>query len=127
MSRPRRGLREFICTLSDDQDRGARGSAGVALDEGGLWFSVSVPRAPLVSGSLIRGWPGAPQSLPLFARTSSLPTSSITGWRSSPEVRSIGDDLDRGRPVWVEVVAGEETLFGKLRPVIGVAREDSAR
>jgi hypothetical protein len=128
MSRARRGLREFICTLSGDRDdRGARGSAGVALDEGGLWFSICVPGAPLVSGSLVRGWPEAPLSIPLFAKTSGLPTTSVTGWRSSPEVGRVSEDLERGRAVWVEVAAGEEKVSGKLRPVIGAAREYSAR
>jgi len=128
MSRARRGLREFICYLSGGgYNHALTGSAGVALDEGGLWFSVSVPTAPLVSAWLVRGGPEARRLVPIFAQTIGLQTTSLAGWRSSPEVASISDDLECGRAVWVEVVAGDDTLTGKLRPVIGVAREHSAR
>jgi hypothetical protein len=128
MSRARRSLREFICYLSGGgYGRTITGSAGVALDDGGLWFSVSVPTAPLGSAWLVRGGPEARQLVPIFTETRGLPTTSIAVWRSSPEVTSVTDDLECGRAVWVEVVAGQQMLTGKLRPVIGAAREQSAR
>jgi hypothetical protein len=128
MTRARRVLREFICYLSGTgHGRGATGSAGIALDEGGLWFSVSVPSAPLVSAWLVRRWPETRQRVPIFARTGGLPTTSIAGWRSSLEIAGVSDDLASGRVVWVEVVAAAQTLSGKLRPVIGATREHAAR
>jgi hypothetical protein len=128
MSHARGRLREFICYLSGGgYDHAVTGSAGIALDEGGLWFSVSVPTAPLDAAWLVRGGPEARQVVPIFARTSGLPLTSLAGWRSSAEVASVSDDLEHGRAVWVEVAAGDQTLTGKLRPVIGASREYSAR
>ncbi len=119
--RKEKARREFVCVLSAPDGGGSGASAGLVFGADGLWFSVELRGATVITEVALCGWRPDRTAfrVPLFVEPRGLLSRSIEGRLDASALGGVEAAVaGKGRPLpMLEVVTERQALVGRLREV----------